>query len=691
MDRVIVYPGQIPLDTDFLKTQRNKMLGLGFLADTVLGTSVLFDGLACQQTTPASMNVEVLPGTVYVAQPTDSIPFGSLGSDPFRNTVKQGILRNKVTLTLVAPITSGHAVNYLIQAAFSEVEAQPVVLPYYNSANPSQPYSGPENSGVAQYTERRGSLLVSAKAGTSAVSGTQTTPAPDPGYVGLYVITIAYGATSVTSGNITKIPTAPFLPAKLPEIPSGVRDGRWIYAQDVGSANAIVASVTPTPTAYRAGMGIRIKIANANTGPTTVNLNGLGAVALTRADGTPLQENDLYVGMIADILHDGDKFQLANSTGLTALRSIGNGVDIYQGKIGGVHSIRSLVAGANITLTLVESPADSGEYAISIAGPSGGSGGGVSIVNIGSGVQLYKGLNDTDHEFRTIQGEGLLTAALGGTGNNEVRIKMANADGARLLMRSPNSNGAPSFVKISGTTFQTNPNPADKILMERDGTGNLEHTTIEKIRGNAQSLWEIADQFNVVASINEINLIFEIDKYSMLKLILEDLRFETWTSSTIDILEICLMNDATVVVRAPIANTSYTGAIYDVNGVAEWTLSNLNNRAIDMNRLHMMHGQTLGGSGSSPGTQIMSAPEIWHPDFRGEGGPAGSIGRFGLVYVGAGSGTFVPPSASALSLPPNKMRLRHRNFTSLYTDVSTAGNFDSGRATLYGLKRSHAS
>src|SRR5690606_10317593 len=121
---------------------------------------------------------------------------------------------------LVAPVTTGHAINYLVQAAFSEVEAQPVVLPYYNSANPAQPYSGPENSGVAQYTERRGALLVSAKAGTSAISGSQTTPAPDPGYTPLYVITVAYGAASVASGNIVKIPTAPFLPAKLPVIPA---------------------------------------------------------------------------------------------------------------------------------------------------------------------------------------------------------------------------------------------------------------------------------------------------------------------------------------------------------------------------------------------------------------------------------------------------------------------------------------
>ena len=37
MDRNIVYPSSIPLDTDLLSINRNMMIGLGFLAQAVLG------------------------------------------------------------------------------------------------------------------------------------------------------------------------------------------------------------------------------------------------------------------------------------------------------------------------------------------------------------------------------------------------------------------------------------------------------------------------------------------------------------------------------------------------------------------------------------------------------------------------------------------------------------------------------
>ena len=35
MDRNIVYPGSIPLDTDLLTINRNAMIGIGFLAKAV--------------------------------------------------------------------------------------------------------------------------------------------------------------------------------------------------------------------------------------------------------------------------------------------------------------------------------------------------------------------------------------------------------------------------------------------------------------------------------------------------------------------------------------------------------------------------------------------------------------------------------------------------------------------------------
>ena len=49
MDRNIVYPGSIPLDTDLLATNRNAMVALGALMRAVLGPAPVIDGLTGDQ------------------------------------------------------------------------------------------------------------------------------------------------------------------------------------------------------------------------------------------------------------------------------------------------------------------------------------------------------------------------------------------------------------------------------------------------------------------------------------------------------------------------------------------------------------------------------------------------------------------------------------------------------------------
>ena len=64
MDRNLVYPGSIPLDSDLLSLNRNAMVALGALAQAVLGSSTVADGLACAPTAPASLGVSVGAGAI---------------------------------------------------------------------------------------------------------------------------------------------------------------------------------------------------------------------------------------------------------------------------------------------------------------------------------------------------------------------------------------------------------------------------------------------------------------------------------------------------------------------------------------------------------------------------------------------------------------------------------------------------
>lgn len=214
MDRKLIYPGQIPLETDLLGSERNTMVALAALASAMFGGATTTNGLSCGPTSPASMNVKVGAGEIYSQQNLDSSAYSSLAADTAHQIMKQGILLDAVTLACPAPTTTGQSINYLIQATFSETDTDNVVLPYYNASDPTTAYTGPNNSGVAQPTTRKATVAVTVKAGIAAATGSQVTPTPDAGNVGLWVVTVAYGATTITSGAISQYSAAPLIASK---------------------------------------------------------------------------------------------------------------------------------------------------------------------------------------------------------------------------------------------------------------------------------------------------------------------------------------------------------------------------------------------------------------------------------------------------------------------------------------------
>jgi hypothetical protein len=234
MDRSIVYPGSIPLDTDLLSVNRNSMIGLGFLAQAILGTNTVADGLSCQPTSPASMNVVVGAGSITQIGPTDVLAYGSIPADTTDQVVKMGINSGPTTFSLTAPSSVGQSVNFLIEAAFQEADGNPVVLPYYNASNPAQSYSGPANTGTPQNTVRTQRVQLQLKPGVPGNSGSQTTPVADGGWIGLYQITVTYGQTQITAANITVLPTAPFLTWKLPSLRPGFGSGVQTFLSSGG-------------------------------------------------------------------------------------------------------------------------------------------------------------------------------------------------------------------------------------------------------------------------------------------------------------------------------------------------------------------------------------------------------------------------------------------------------------------------
>lgn len=104
------------------------------------------------------------------------------------------------------------------------------------------------------------------------------------------------------------------------------QSGKWKYAVAGGTADTLSANLTPAPDAYREGAAIRLKVAAINTGPATLNVNGLGAKAIRRADQTPLIAGDLVTGQIVELIYDGTGWQIS---GLLTSLARGVGVQSY--------------------------------------------------------------------------------------------------------------------------------------------------------------------------------------------------------------------------------------------------------------------------------------------------------------------------------------------------------------------------
>lgn len=293
MDRTITYPAALPMDTDILLPQRNAMIALGFLARATFGTGTLADGLACTPTPPASMSVLVGPGALLTNLTVDSTAYGSLAADTVNALVKMGINLGATTIgPFTAPGTAGQSQNFLIQAALSETDTGSTVLPYYNASNPSAPYSGPGNAGTAQNTRRTQTVTLSLKSGAAAATGSQTTPAPDAGYVGLWVVTIANGATTITAPNIIEYQTAPFLRTKLPQMRRRLTANTSIFVANTGNDNnSGLSAATPLLTLNAAWKKI----------VSEFDLNGF-VVEVLVADGTyaPLLCEGVVTGSLGE-------------------------------------------------------------------------------------------------------------------------------------------------------------------------------------------------------------------------------------------------------------------------------------------------------------------------------------------------------------------------------------------------------
>jgi microcystin-dependent protein len=87
-------------------------------------------------------------------------------------------------------------------------------------------------------------------------------------------------------------------------------EGALDYAVATGAANAYEIALTPALDAYVEGMPVIFKANHANTGPATLNVNGLGAKTIQFTSGSAMDAGTIVSGGIIMVVYDGTVMQL---------------------------------------------------------------------------------------------------------------------------------------------------------------------------------------------------------------------------------------------------------------------------------------------------------------------------------------------------------------------------------------------
>lgn len=327
--RVLVYANEVPWETDVLYSNMYKMVDVSNLAQAVLGgagtsNATLASGLIASANVTPNLTINIGTGVLYTLSNFDNTAYSSIPADTVDFLYKPFTQVSNFNLAGFNP-PGGGVLNYLVQAQGFTDDIDQTNRQFFNPDDPDNP--------IVQTVKqtRVDGINYSVLSATSPAI-----PTPTAGWVGLYVVSVAAGQTTITAGNITVYSAAPFITESLTQkISSATGDARYaraiqiqnssfIYSITSGSANNYILSVSPAVTSYIAGLKVTPLIHLANTGASTININGVGAVSILTNSGASLFSGDLRVGQEAELFYNGSAFVLLNPTGPSAKNFFGS-------------------------------------------------------------------------------------------------------------------------------------------------------------------------------------------------------------------------------------------------------------------------------------------------------------------------------------------------------------------------------
>lgn len=210
--------------------------------------------------------------------------------------------------------------------------------------------------------------------------------------------------------------------------------------------NTLTITPSPAVTSYSADQVFTVKFTNAQTGVSTINVNGVGAVSLKQYDssGTGIDPT-ITAGQVSDVAYNGTQFILLDPLPATAT-TVPHGMTVFGSN--GTYTVPSGVY--SIKVTCLGAGGGAGDTYVVYGGDSadtyyggGGGGGGAhceSIITTTPGTSYSVGV-----------GIGGATATAGGSSSFGITLVIATGGGAGGSSYPTSSGGAGGNAGSAGT------------------------------------------------------------------------------------------------------------------------------------------------------------------------------------------------------------------------------------------------
>lgn len=229
------------------------------------------------------------------------------------------------------------------------------------------------------------------------------------------------------------------------------------YLADGGAANAYTVSVAAgTTVSLTAGLIIPFKPANANTGASTLNVNGLGAKSIKMIDGSDPAAGDIPTTGIVTVIYDGTNFVLVNVNPAKFARLTGAAFTGAVSVTGGALTANgALVAAGDVTLSGGQM---GGYFQWTSWNPS-------DLIGTGTNAPSGGAATQNTNFVSSVNSSGTVTATFAKAGKWRCRITLGHTHGNAYTLSLVQAS-------IGGTATRLDSGPAILVICNPPATGN---------------------------------------------------------------------------------------------------------------------------------------------------------------------------------------------------------------------------